>query len=167
MRVNSTMLTMRARWGRARIAVHWPRFAGRIDGCWQGTASWPLWLVAAMLLTGCAAPRPVIYQPGPRAGQDVTLCTELARSSGAQAGRGRALGRDVGVASAVGAAAAGAWGAASGASGVGRMAAAGAAAGASGALIRGAVRGDQGSDVYRRYVDQCLRDRGHQVVGWQ
>jgi hypothetical protein len=120
-----------------------------------------------VVLAGCAAPQPVIYQTTPSAQRDLDVCSLLARNAGADAGRGRALGRDVGVAAATGGAAAGVWGAVSGASGVGRIIATGAAIGASAALARGAVRSQEPSDIYRRYVDQCMRDRGHQVVGWR
>jgi len=134
---------------------------------WRQAALVTTMLVPVVLVAGCASPRPVIYQAAPGSGQDVEQCMQLARASGADSGKGAAAARDVGLGAAMGGAAAGAWGGVRGYSDVGNRAAAGAAAGASAALIRGAVRASEPSEVYRGYVNQCLRDRGHQVVGWR
>jgi outer membrane lipoprotein SlyB len=124
-------------------------------------------VVATSLLSGCATPHPVIYEAAPGASHDVEQCMQLARAAGADSGKGASAARDVGVGAAMGGAAAGAWGGVRGYSDVGQRAAAGAAAGASVALIRGVSRANEPTEVFRGYVNQCLRERGHQVVGWR
>jgi len=66
----------------------------------------------------------------------------------------------------MGAAATGVYGAVRGYSDVGNRTAAGAAAGAAVGLVRGGVRANEPSEVFKGYVNRCLRDRGHDVIGW-
>ena len=42
-----------------------------------------------------------------------------------------------------------------------------AAAGAIGGLFRGLFRSREPDPVFRNYVDQCLRERGYQPIGWR
>ena len=49
----------------------------------------------------------------------------------------------------------------------GRGAAVGAATGATGGFLRGLFKGRQPSQVHKRFVDKCLRDRGYEPLGWE
>ncbi|MBW2448714.1 MAG: hypothetical protein JRG83_22750, partial [Deltaproteobacteria bacterium] len=49
----------------------------------------------------------------------------------------------------------------------GRGAATGAAGAAAGGLVRGLFRSREPDPVERRFVEQCLRDRGYQPIGWR
>ena len=46
-------------------------------------------------------------------------------------------------------------------------AAAGAAGGGAGGLMRGAWKSGDPDEIERRFVEQCLRDKGYQVIGWK
>jgi outer membrane lipoprotein SlyB len=126
---------------------------------------------AAFAASGCAAERPVIYpnahcqQVGSAVAQsDVDQCLNLAQSSGV---RGETRGPDSGdVAVNTGSAAAS--GAARGAirGNPGTAAASSAAGAAAGTIFRGFAR-PKASQAHRRFVEQCLRDKGYQVTGWQ
>ena len=132
--------------------------------------------VSAVLLIGCATPvaNPAFYpnahyqRMGPaQANADAQYCAELAQQS------------DVGAVNKVDAGRA----AAAGAAGVGtagvvgsllsghkpdlkNIAAGAAAIGAGGAAATAAGQSVGGSSLYRQFVQQCLAERGYQVIGW-
>lgn len=125
---------------------------------------------AALLAAGCAA-RPVLHPDahleavGPeRAEADAAFCTREAERRVAGPGLAAgAAGRTVGGAAA-GAAVGGAVGAVLGRPG--RSAAAGAAGGGARGLVGGLFA--RGPDpVERRFVEQCLRERGYRTLGWR
>jgi hypothetical protein len=127
---------------------------------------------ALLALVGCAARRPVLYpnahleSVGAEVAQrDIEECIARAEASGADAGHAR----EVGTRSAEGAVAGGATGAVVGAirGHPGRDAAAGAGAGATLGLFRGLFSSRERDPVFRNFVDQCLRDRGYQPIGWR
>jgi outer membrane lipoprotein SlyB len=134
-------------------------------------------LVAAGLV-GCATARPILYA-NPKynevgrdgAKHDIADCEQQAKNAGATPDQGRAARTATGVAIGAGAgAAAGAVGGAIwGSPGIG--AGAGAASGVVGSLLwtlfGGWATPAQPSEPYRNYVDQCLTDRGYQLVGWK
>jgi hypothetical protein len=113
------------------------------------------------------------YSYGSSAGslsRDTAECEERASEVlGTSSERHR--GRDVLVSGGTGAALGAATGALAGVitkQKVGRATGAGAAIGALLGSARGAMRRDEPeSDSYYRYVEECLRDRGHRVVGWE
>ncbi len=120
----------------------------------------------------CGAKRPVLY-PNARleavgadaAQQDIDDCLQRAAAGGYKA---KAEGKVAG-STAVGAAAGAAVGAATGAV-VGRAgagAAMGAAGGGTAGLLRGLFRSRDLDPVQQRFVEQCLREKGYQVIGWQ
>jgi len=120
----------------------------------------------------CAAKRPVLYPNarleavGPAAAQqDIDDCLQRAAAGGYQA---KAEGQVAG-STAVGAAAGAAVGAATGAvvGRVGAGAAMGAAGGGTAGLLRGLCRSRDLDPVQKRFVDECLREKGYQVIGWQ
>jgi outer membrane lipoprotein SlyB len=122
--------------------------------------------VLAPVLVGCGATRPVIYQGAPQAQRDIDECMRLARQHGADGNKGGQIARETATGAAMGAAATGVYGAVRGYSDVGNRTAAGAAAGAAVGLVRGGVRASEPSEVFKGYVNRCLRDRGHDVIGW-
>ena len=127
-----------------------------------------------LVVAGCAShKRPVLYPNaywnqvgGDRAQEDIDACFEFAKNQVAQYGKGnKALteGAKGATAGAAGGAAAGAF---SG-GGIGRGAGTGAAAGAAIGVVRGLWAGAEPDPVFKRFVEQCLRDKGYDPMGWQ
>jgi outer membrane lipoprotein SlyB len=133
--------------------------------------------IAAVLLSACATPvaKPAFYpnmhfqRVGPAQAQaDAQVCSSLADQSGV----GAVNKVDAGRAAATGAAGVGAAGVVgsllSGHKPDLRDIAAGAAAiGAAGAAATAAGQSVGGSQMHRQFVQQCLAERGYQVIGWQ
>lgn len=65
----------------------------------------------------------------------------------------------------IGGASAGAWGLIRG--DAGDRALAGALAGGTAGAVKGGVDSRRISPTFKRFVQQCLRDRGYQVIGWE
>jgi hypothetical protein len=133
---------------------------------------WAAILAAALLLTACAAKRPVLYPNdqllavNPEVAQaDIDQCLAMARAHGAETDAGGRVARNT----AGGAVLGGATGAAAGAvlGSVGRGAGAGAAAGAAGGLVRGLFTAPEPDPVFRNFVERCLRDKGYEPIGWK
>jgi hypothetical protein len=130
--------------------------------------------VAALSISAaaCAAKRPVLY-PDARvesagtaaAERDIDECIDLAKAHGTESSRAG----EVATGTAGGAAVGGATGAVVGAiaGSAGRGAAAGAAGGATLGLFRGLFRSREPDPVFRGFVEQCLRERGYQPIGWR
>lgn len=127
-------------------------------------------LLAATLLGACASNQPLVYQADGAASGNVDAaiaeCSRLAEQAGARPGgaTGTTVRR-----TAEGAAVGAATGAVGGviAGNAGEGAAIGAATGATVNLIRNLFNEPAPNPAYRGYVERCLRDRGHDVVGWQ
>jgi outer membrane lipoprotein SlyB len=126
----------------------------------------------AFATAACAPKRPALYdnQKSVAAGFaqvqiDIDECMALAKN----AGHGANHGRDTAVSTAGGAAVGAGVGAATGAirGNAGRGAARGAAGGAVAGLFRGMFRSRDPDPIERNYVDQCLRERGYQPIGWK
>ncbi|MDH5551982.1 MAG: glycine zipper family protein [Nitrosomonas sp.] len=124
-----------------------------------------------LLIVGCASPRPILYPNAhlnsvgqQQAEQDIAECKQIAEqyasssNAGEQIVTSTAMGAGVGAAS--GAVAGAMRGSASSSSLIG------AAAGATVGLIRGLMRGNPPNHAYQNFVNQCLRERGYQSVGW-
>ncbi|HSE60580.1 MAG TPA: hypothetical protein VLA99_17895 [Nitrospiraceae bacterium] len=139
-------------------------------------------LLAVAVSAGCSASKPILYpnahlqEVGETvAGQDIELCQEAAEAAGAEPDSGKVGGTATRTATgaAMGSAAGAAGGAVAGAirgnPGQGAMtgAAAGAAGGATHGLLRSMFSRRQPSQVYKQYVNRCLRERGYDVVGWK
>ena len=129
-------------------------------------------LLAAGLLAGCASQRPALYPNahyrtvGAAAAEaDIEACMSLAEQHGNAPDRTGEVVTSTAVGSGVGAAGGAAVGAVFGSAG--RGAAAGALGGAVTGLIRGAMKAGEPDSVYKRFVDQCLADRGYQPIGWK
>jgi hypothetical protein len=50
---------------------------------------------------------------------------------------------------------------------VGRTAGAGAAGAGTAALTRGLLKSNEPTQLEKRFVDQCLHERGYKTIGWQ
>ncbi len=135
-----------------------------------------LCVIATALLAGCATPmaKPAFYpnahyqRVGPAQAQaDAQFCAELAQQSDVKAvnkvdaGRAAAAGAaGVGTAGVVGSLVSG------NKPNLKNIAAGAAAIGAGGAAATAAGQSVGGSNVYRQFVQQCLAERGYQVIGW-
>ena len=133
-------------------------------------------VVAAVLLSGCATPvaKPAFYpnmhyqRVGPAQAQaDAEMCATMAQQSDVHAvnkvdaGRAAAAGAaGVGTAGVVGSLLSGQK------PDLKNIAAGAAAIGAGGAAATAAGQSVGGSALYRQFVQQCLAERGYQVIGW-
>ena len=128
---------------------------------------------AAVLLSGCGASRPVFYPNAHlnsvgavQADQDIDECVALAEASGAGAGKGADIATQTAGAAAVGGASGAAVGAVRGRR-VGRTSGAGAAGAGTAALTRGLLKSREPTQLEKRFVEQCLHDRGYKTIGWK
>jgi hypothetical protein len=116
----------------------------------------------------CAAKRPVFY-PNARleavgtaaAQQDIDDCLQKAAAAGYTSNSGGKVAGSTTVGAATGAAVGAAMGAAAGRAGTG------AAGGGTGGLIRGIFGSRNLDPIQRRFVDQCLKEKGYEVINWQ
>jgi outer membrane lipoprotein SlyB len=139
----------------------------------RGTCSVAMALtIGLVLLSGCAGSRPVLYPNAKlsnvgqaQAEQDINECMALAEASGAGSGKAADAAQKTAGAAAVG----GASGAAVGAIGghAGRGAARGSAGAAAGSLTRSLLKSREPTNLEKRFVDQCLHDRGYKTIGWK
>ena len=130
--------------------------------------------VVSMLLGGCgsSAKRPVLYpnatlnQMGQAQAQlDIDHCMAMADSHNVARTRDGDVGGKAASGALIGGASAGAWGLVRG--DAGDRALAGALAGGTAGAVKGGVDSQRMSPVYQRFVQQCLKDLGYQVIGWQ
>ncbi len=134
-----------------------------------------LLLCATLALTACgSAKKPVLYPNTHlnRVGQqqadaDISACMRAAEASGANAGKSGELATKTAKAGAVGGATGAVVGAISSSGSAGRGAAIGGAGAATATLVSGAFDASEPTQVYIRFVDQCLRDKGYQTIGWR
>jgi hypothetical protein len=124
------------------------------------------------LLVSCAQQRPVLYpnvhlkRVGNQSAQaDIDACMQLAADYGAKENRGAKIAKETGKGVAVGGATGAAVGAVTG--NPGRGAAVGVAGGGAAAMTRSAINSDKPDPVFKGFVEQCLRDRGYQPIGWR
>jgi uncharacterized protein YcfJ len=126
----------------------------------------------AVFITACAQKRPVLYPNTTykAAGEtvarsDIDDCFQLAADHGHATDSGKKVAGSTAKGAAVGAAVGGAVGAVTGRPG--RGLATGAAGGGAGGLARGAMKSGDPDEIERRFVEQCLRDKGYKVIGWK
>jgi len=120
----------------------------------------------------CAAKRPVLYPNehlqtvGNAAAQkDIDDCLQRAAGAGHTSDPGGKVAGSTAVGAVVGAAVGAVAGAVTGQAGVG--AAIGAAGGGTSGLIQGVCGSRKLNPVQRRFVDQCLKEKGYTVIGWE
>ena len=130
-----------------------------------------LFMILAVILS-CAQQRPVLYPNAhlkyvgkATAEDDIDDCIQMAVDYGAKENRGKKVAKDTAKGAAVGGAAGTAVGAVTG--NLGRGAAAGAAGGAAASMTRSALNSDKPDRVFKKFVEQCLRDKGYQPIGWR
>ncbi len=125
-------------------------------------------------MTGCAAPRPVLYpnatlqQRGAATAQrDTDECLQLAHDNvgSATSTKAASTAKSTGVGAAGGAAVGAVGGAITGDAGTG--AAVGAATGATAGLLSGLFTQSGPDPVTQSFVDRCLRERGYEPIGWR
>ena len=133
-------------------------------------------LSAMLFLAACSGPAPVLYpndhlqSVGKEAAeQDIESCREVASTSGADEGSGRAgqVATNTAVGAGAGAASGAIGGLISGAAGIGSLI--GAASGAVYGLISGLFSSgsSQPNQANMNIVNRCLQERGYEVAGWQ
>ena len=96
---------------------------------------------------------------------DTDECIQLAIDYGAREDSGTRVAKDTARGAAIGGAAGTAVGAVRG--NAGRGAAVGAAGGGAASMTRSALNSGKPDPVFKRFVEQCLRDKGYQPVGWR
>lgn len=127
----------------------------------------------AALAQGCAAQRNVVFYPnahyekvGTSAAQrDYRECLAAAEAAGTEGSGAEKAGRRAAKGAAVGGAVGAAHGAVRGRDVV-KSAGAGAAAGAAGGAVS-TMFDDKPDALTRRFVEQCLREKGYRPVGWR
>lgn len=137
--------------------------------------TWLALCTTALLIVGCGgSKRPVLYPNAhfsavgqQQAEMDIDACMYAAQASGANAGKGGELAKNTARAGAVGGATGAVVGAISSSSSIGRGAAIGGAGAATATLIGGAFDADEPTEIYIRFVDQCLQEKGYQPIGWR
>jgi hypothetical protein len=95
---------------------------------------------------------------------DMSDCIALANSGGADSNRINKVAKDTVKGTAIGAGTGAVSGALFGRPGKG--AAAGAAGGGTATLLYGLLESDVPSNLHRRFVERCLRDKGYEPIGW-
>ena len=136
----------------------------------------PVWVLASVFVAGCATPvaKPAFYpnahyqrMGAAQAQADAQACAELANQSDVGAVNKVDAAR-VGAAGAAGVAVAGTVGSVlkGNKPNMKNIAAGAAAIGAGGAAATAAGQSVGGSSLYRQFVQQCLTERGYQVIGW-
>ncbi|MDX1764205.1 MAG: hypothetical protein R3231_07785 [bacterium] len=125
-----------------------------------------------LLLSACATKSPVLYpnthyqnMGEVQAAEDVSYCMQLADNTGLKTAAGSRVAKETVVSAGVGAATGAAWEAAMD-NAAGTAGASAAAAGTAG-LLRSLMTARDPNRVYKNFVEQCLRERGYQPVGWQ
>jgi uncharacterized protein YcfJ len=129
-------------------------------------------IVLVVTILSCAQQRPVLYPNAhlthvgkETAESDIDDCLQLAVDYGAKEDSGAKVAKDTAKGAAVGGAAGTAVGAVTGNLGIG--AAAGAAGGGAASMTRSMINSGKPDPVFKKFVDQCLRDKGYQPVGWR
>ena len=131
-------------------------------------------ILAVFMLTilACAQQRPVLYPNAhlthvgkETAETDIDECMQKAADYGAKENSGVRVAKDTTKGAAVGGAAGAAVGAVTG--NAGRGAAAGAAGGGAAGMTRSMINSGKPDPVFRKFVEQCLRDKGYQPIGWR
>ncbi|MDJ0811810.1 MAG: cell envelope biogenesis protein OmpA [Desulfobacterales bacterium] len=131
-----------------------------------------LLLAMVVFVSACASKRPVLYPNAhlyavgqTAAENDIDQCIQMAHSYNADTDASERVAKNTAGGAAVGGAAGAAAGAVWGRPG--RGAAAGAAGGAAGAMTRSILNSNEPAPVFRRFVEQCLRDKGYTPIGWK
>ncbi len=125
-----------------------------------------------VLMAACAKKRPVLYPnatyhtAGATLAQvDIDQCFRLAAEHGLKTDSSKNVAVSTAKGATTGAVVGGAVGAVQGRPGKG--AAIGAAGAGSAGMMREAWKSGDPDDIERRFIEQCLREKGYQVIGWK
>ena len=132
-------------------------------------------LLASLIFTGCSSTKKPVLYPNQQlnmvgqqqANADIAACMRAAEASGANSGKNEELAKRTAKAGAVGGATGAVAGAISSGTSTGRGAAIGGAGAATAALVSGAFDSSEPTQVYIRFVEICLREKGYQPIGWR
>lgn len=133
-------------------------------------------LLCTVIAAGCASTAaPVVYPPktadaghSQRLAQDVQQCRERAeRSVGLNGRSAQDVARSGARVGAVGFAATAVGAIVNTSRDVWQRARSAAAAGVTGAAVKTAIEWNDPDEVYEEFVERCLRERGHHVLGWR
>lgn len=135
----------------------------------------PALLLGCLLLVGCATSSPVVYQrpaaePGVQAriARDTEQCRRQATQMvGLNQQRSASAGRDVAKVGAIGFVGAAVGSAVTRSKEVWQRARGAAAAGVGGLATKLLFEWNEPDEVHQEYVAQCLKERGHVVLGWR
>ena len=126
-----------------------------------------------MMLAGCGPKRPVFYanehyaSVGDRQARiDTDQCMAEAKAHGADTEAGQKVASRAAKAAVLGAATSTVVSAVLGGD-IGRAAGAGAAGGATAGAVHGAFEANDPDQVFKRYVERCLKEKGYEVIGWR
>lgn len=122
-------------------------------------------------LTACSSQRPVLYPNAHydtvgRATAEIAIddCIAMANNSGANSDKTKEIAKNTAEGTIIGGATGAATGAVFGRAATG--AGAGAAGGAAAGLTKSIFDADQPEQVYMRFVNKCLADKGFEPIGW-
>ncbi len=128
-------------------------------------------IIGFLLISACSTQHPVLYPNGHynrvgkmAAEEDINYCIELATSSGAMPDKSKEVLTRTAEGSLIG----GVIGAATGAiyGRAGKGAATGAAGGGAFGMTRALIHSGKPNQVFKRFVNKCLRDKGYEPIGW-
>ncbi len=128
-------------------------------------------VIGFLLISACSSQQPVFYpnshynRVGKMAAEgDINYCIGLATSSGATPD----ISKEVLTQTAEGSLIGGLTGAATGAiyGRAGKAAAAGAAGGGAFGMTRALIESGEPNQVFKDFVNRCLRDKGYDPIGW-
>jgi len=124
------------------------------------------------MLCGCGASRPVLYPNAhlqeigqAKAEQDIDACIQKANEYKAGSDKTKEIAKDTATAGVVGAATGAVIGAITG--DMGRSAAIGGAGAATATMGMGVMRSGEPDPIFKQFVEQCLREKGLQSLGWR
>ena len=144
----------------------------RLPPTQQHTTTVLILLTCLVIVASCTTKRPVLYPNahlktvGKEASErDIDECLRYAASEGLEKKTGKAVAAETAKGAVTGAAVGGAAGAVTGHPG--RGAAAGGSGGGAAGLLRALFRADEPDQLEKRFVEECLREKGYRPIGWK
>ncbi len=139
----------------------------------SATLRWTIIAGTVFFFSACAAQKPVFYPNAhyetvgeQRAMADAQQCMADAREHGVDPDAANRTGNRAAKGAAVGAVSSAVVSAVLGGN-VGRAIGAGAAGGATAGAVSGATEASDPGQLFKRYVERCLQEKGYDVIGWR